>query len=201
MVLKPPQIFSKQDQQNQMSSPFHLHIGDFGTSNGGKAHFSFCSNTGYYCTVYKDKILRPVSNIDNPSVNTFFPICQSRKCQGWVGGIPEQAVFLLWDAVLSWPHRAHQNSIWLPRSSVSSTTRKACRERHPRVIPKLFSALAIWSYKLTSYKIKHRCVPALKSLWGWDVGKLALMLQQNISGKGARLPLKLFETEMSPWDL
>jgi len=30
---------------------------------------------------------------------------------------------------------------------------------------------------------------------------LALMLQQNISGKGARLPLKLFETEMSPWDL
>lgn len=63
-------------------------MGAFGTLNGRKVYPSFCSNSRYYCTVYKDKIPRPVFNIDNPWINIFLPVCQSRKCQRWAGRHP-----------------------------------------------------------------------------------------------------------------
>lgn len=63
-------------------------MGAFGALNGRKVYPSFCSNSRYYCTVYRDKILCPVCNIDNPWINIFLPVCQSWKCQHWAGRHP-----------------------------------------------------------------------------------------------------------------
>lgn len=63
-------------------------MGAFGALNGRKVYPSFCSNSRYYCTVYKDKIPCPVFNIDNPWINIFLPVCQSQKCQRRSGRHP-----------------------------------------------------------------------------------------------------------------
>lgn len=63
-------------------------MGAFGALNGRKVYPSFCSNSRYYFTVYKDKIPCPVFNIDNPWINIFLPVCQSQKCQRRSGRHP-----------------------------------------------------------------------------------------------------------------
>lgn len=112
-------------------------MGAFGASNGRKVRPSFCSNSRYYCTVYKDKIPRPVFNIDNPWTNIFLPVCQSQKCQWGAGRHPRAGSLSLIrhcaPPAPGWaggePCRAPQ----LPPSWQLRTTSEMCRETCPRV--------------------------------------------------------------------
>lgn len=116
-------------------------MGNFGTLNGRKVYPSFCSNSRYYCTVYKDKILRPVFNIDNPWINIFLPVCQSRKCQRRAGSHPRAGSLPLIrgcappapDAGRTWGEPPLSPYV-LPCSRQPGTTSEVHGERCPQVI-------------------------------------------------------------------
>lgn len=112
-------------------------MGAFGALNGRKVYPSFCSNSRYYCTVYKDKILCSVFNIDNPWTNIFLPVCQSQKCQWQAGRHPRAGSLSLIKScaplVLDKPRAGHDPAAEPPSSLVPASSGPPARCAGQRV--------------------------------------------------------------------
>lgn len=112
-------------------------MGTFCALNGWKVYPSFCSNSRYCCTVYKDKIPHPVFNIDNPWINIFLPVCQSQKCQRWSGRHPRAGSLSLIRCCA--PPALHMEwnggkASQLPHCWQPKDVSDVCREMCPQVI-------------------------------------------------------------------